>query len=303
MQLFGWDTPLFQLGGPFAELANVSFMFVLLQFVRMGVRRLVTGNNNGNDDDKAKKIASNAWYALYYSIALCMGMYLFYITGWMDGATICSHEPQHVSLTTYPLLHIYHCMQVAFYLNYVYAMLTGIDAPRKDGIAYMIHHVLTILLILFSRNWGFMRIQLGVFVIHDAADPILHVAKHIKYTAPQCPSWVTDSLLGVFAVVFYVTRIFVYPAYLVDPCRVNLPSVGPNEADVYTAALYCLYALFVLHVYWGLHILRIVWDKFSLSSSSSSAPVLVAQHPSIERIRQEEERGSAQRRYPRRTNR
>jgi hypothetical protein len=282
----------FQLGGPFEELANVLIVFVALQLARMAIGAVAIRLCDVaiEESERCKKIATNAFYAVYYSVAVAMGLYLFHITGWADRSTICSHEESTISLSKYTLLHVYHCMQVAFYLNYLFAMISGIDNRRKDQWAFQLHHVITIFLILYSRNWGYMRMQLAIFVLHDAADPLLHIAKLAKATTAlgKAREIVADVILIAFALSFFVTRWFVYPVYLIDSCRAMWAISYPLDwtyvasrdtplliqllpdalvlvgwrLSYYGLSMLLLYVLFGLHMYWGAYILRIAWKKF-----------------------------------------
>jgi len=162
-------------------------------------------------------------------------------------------------------------------------MVVGIDVRRKDQTAFAAHHVITLLLILFSRNWGYMRVQLAILAIHDAADPWLFFAKIVKLARPL---WnvVPDLLMVLFALVFFATRWFAYPLYLVASCRDNWLSDYPADwtrtfpdiwflADStriilagvhishYGLAMLLLYTLYALHIFWGGFILKMAWKK------------------------------------------
>lgn len=297
MHVLGLNIPLFQLRGPFEELANIFILCVFLH-----VLRLIVGffsavflefccRTGPVSEHTRKKISSNAWYGLYYTCAVISGLLLMYQTEWTDRETICSYEYAPTSLLRYPWLYIYQCTQVAFYLNYFFAMVTGIDVKRKDQTAFIIHHVATIALIIFSRNWGYMRVQLAILLVHDAADPFLHYAKLIKLARPNA-QLIPDVLLVIFAIVFYATRWAIFPAVLVDSCRdmriakfpydwhlvdMEFPLVDRRYfglTDDYAIlwghrlsfvgmSLGLLYLLFSLHLYWGFYILRMAWVKLN----------------------------------------
>lgn len=90
--------------------------------------------------------------------------------------------------------------------------------------------------------------------------------------------------MGIFALVFFVTRWFVYPYYPVASCRDNwlrdygvdwtrasphiwwqMDSaqliVGGFHVSYYGLAMLLLYALYGLHLYWGMFILKMAWKK------------------------------------------
>ncbi len=161
--------------------------------------------------------------------------------------------------------------------------MSGIDVKRKDQAAFAAHHIITLLLILFSRNWGYMRVQLAILVLHDAADPLLYMAKVVKLAQPRS-ELLPDLLMTLFAFVFFATRWFAYPLYLVASCRDNwLRDYGTDwtraSSDIWFAAdrtrlivagfhlshyglaMLLLYALYGLHLFWGAFILKMAWKK------------------------------------------
>jgi hypothetical protein len=285
------NLPFFRLRGPIEELANVGLMFLVLQLLRMLTGLVLVGlieffcHVGPMHEHKRKKLASNVWYALYYTWAALWGAYLFFnVTDWAsDMSVVCSRQPVEEVFAAWRTLHIYHCTQVAFYLNYLFAMVAGIDVKRKDQVAFAAHHVITLLLILFSRNWGYMRVQLAILALHDAADPLLFYAKVVKLARPLWNA-VPDLLMVLFALVFFATRWYWYPLYLVGPCRDNWlrdfpfdwERTGPQQqhwvqasmpgiivADRYVSfyglAMLLLYALYGLHLFWGGFILKMAW--------------------------------------------
>jgi len=287
--LWGLSLPFFRLRGPIEELANVGLMFLVLQFLRMLAGLVLVGfieffcHAGPMNAHQRKKLASNAWYAVYYTWAAMWGAHLFFeVTGWANNMeAVCSWESVETNFATWRTLHIYHCTQVAFYLNYLFAMVAGIDVKRKDQVAFAAHHVITLLLILFSRNWGYMRVQLAILALHDAADPLLFYAKVVKLARPLWNA-VPDLFMVLFALVFFATRWYLYPLHLVDPCRDNWlrdhaadwtrasPDVwfqplsngiilGGFHVSFYGLAMLLLYALYGLHIFWGGFILKMAW--------------------------------------------
>jgi len=104
--------------------------------------------------------------------------------------------------------------------------LTVLEPRKKDFFEMLLHHLVTVALVNLAMAYGYVRIALVVMVVFDAADPFLHMAKMINYMKQAAgsqgdfPSYVwfisqiTDAFLACFAIVFTVTRIFVY-SYIV----------------------------------------------------------------------------------------
>lgn len=283
--------PFFRLRGPLEELANVGFMFLVLQVLRtvtglVGVALIELFCHTGPMEvHERRKLSSYIWYAAYYSVITVWGAHLFFnVTAWASNIeAVCSWEPVLIAFNRWRTVHIYHCTQVAFYLNYLFAMLVGMDVRRKDQTAFTAHHIITLLLIIFSRNWGYLRVQLAILVLHDAADPWLFFAKIVKLARPLW-TLVPDLIMVWFALVFFYTRWFLYLVYPVASCRDgwlrdygwDWTRDGPAswfEADskafvvnglrvsYYGLAMMLLYALYALHVFWGGFIIKMAWKK------------------------------------------
>lgn len=277
-------------GGPLQELVNVMIMFVVITVCRVilsfsTITCAECFSRKALTTQERKRVASDLWYATYYVIAACTGAYLLFVRlGWDDQSRICSWEDAEAVLSADKILYAYHCMQVAFYVNYVFAMLGGIDPPHKDY-SYVVHHIITLVLIVFSRNAGFMRIQLGVLVVHDIADPLLHVAKLIKFLRPAARK-VYQPIFVAFALVFFATRLYVFPMFLIDNCRLTWKRAYPDDwafvsttgapafahtpshvtvcwfrFSFYGMGVVLLYSLLALHAFWGLKIIQAVFKQ------------------------------------------
>lgn len=284
-------------GGPVQELVNVGIMFVLITVFRVILSYLTIIcaeclSPKALTSAQRKRVASDLWYATYYVIAAFTGTYLLFARlGWSDQSRVCSWEDAEAVLSTDKLLYAYHCMQVAFYVNYVFAMFSGIDPPHKDY-SYVVHHIITLVLIVFSRNAGYMRIQLGVLVVHDIADPFLHVAKLIKFLRPAARK-VYQPIFVAFALVFFATRLYVFPMFLIDNCRLTWNRMHPDDwayiaspvasPDIippapfsitsshitvcwfrfsfYGMGVMLLYSLLALHAFWGLKIIQAIFKQ------------------------------------------
>lgn len=272
---------------PVRELVFVLIIAVGMHMLRTLVASValrIADHYKVTSKKQRRKVASNAWYGTYYLCAAVTGAWLLWTSGWWSVGNICAHADALKDFDRFPLLYYYYCVQVAFYLNYIFAMVSGIDVKRKDFWAFALHHVITMGLIVYSRNANHMRTGLAVFAIHDAADPLVHFAKMLKYTgAPELHS---DIVFGLFIAVFFATRWILYPWWVVEDARSNWMTLdvwardgtcgftplyqindnhlvfGGCHLSYYAMALILLFALFGLHVYWGAYIIRMVWRKF-----------------------------------------
>ena len=93
------------------------------------------------------------------------------------------------------------------------------EVTRSDAMEMMLHHVVTIILISICCFINFSRIGLSILLLHDLADIFLEAAKMFNYVSKAAGrAWakpVCDLVFGTFALVFFVTRLVVYPKYYV----------------------------------------------------------------------------------------
>ena len=75
-----------------------------------------------------------------------------------------------------------------------------------------IHHLTTILLIIFSYTCNLIRGGSLVLIIHDFSDVFMEAAKMFKYIKWQRGC---DFCFGLFFFVWTITRLIIFPGYLI----------------------------------------------------------------------------------------
>jgi ceramide synthetase len=104
------------------------------------------------------------------------------------------------------LLYFSEC---GFYMHSIYATLY-MDTVKKDFAVMLIHHVLTIVLMLMSYSFGFFKIGVCVIFVHDATDILLEYTKcHAYLKNRNGRYYAINELLSnigfvVFAISWYV---------------------------------------------------------------------------------------------------
>jgi hypothetical protein len=140
------------------------------------------------------------------------------------------------------------------FASYLFALMLMPFEPKqsvKDYVALLIHHASTLYLIWVSYVYSFHRIGFVIAFLHDLSDPFMEIAKITLYSGRAKAA---DVLFGIFAIVFIVTRNFIYPVYIVSsyPLYGKYPdgSMVPGEGWFWPLfGSLCILAL--LHVYWA----------------------------------------------------
>ncbi|XP_029560269.1 ceramide synthase 2 isoform X2 [Salmo trutta] len=130
--------------------------------------------------------------------------------------------------------------------------------PQQDFKEQVIHHIATIFLLGFSYCSNYVRIGTLVMLLHDSSDFLLESAKMFNYGT----GWrkTCDTLFVIFAAVFLVTRLVVFPSKIIHTTLVLSMEVFEPFAGYYFFNI-LLMVLQALHVFWAVLILRMA-NKF-----------------------------------------
>ena len=211
---------------------------------------------------KLRKFREAAWLFFSYSILLIFGCCVSISKPYVwDLSLLWADWHTHTIPTD---AYIYYLIEIAHYLHLLFAEFVGVK--KKDFIQMTIHHIVTLLLLYFSYAMNFVRIGVLILVIHDASDVFLELAKLCNYIASnnnqskQSATKLQDIFFVIFAIVFMITRLYIYPFYIYHAMLVR--SMQPNAklgmAPVYWIFAVLLGSLIVLHIIWGSIIIKMV---------------------------------------------
>lgn len=123
------------------------------------------------------KFIEQGWSLIYYLLTFLAGLYLFYDSEyWLSAESLWRGWPHHqldVRLKAYYLILLAGWFQQLFVLH--------IEARRKDHYQMLIHHIVTILLMLGSYYQHYTRVGHVFLLIMDSVDSQLSLAKVFNY--------------------------------------------------------------------------------------------------------------------------
>lgn len=167
----------------------------------------------------------------------------------------------------------YYIIELSFWISCF--LFLFFETRRKDIVEMTIHHVTTILLISISYMTGYARPGILVMIVHDIGDIFLYSAKSCQYRKLQ---GIADVLFAMFAVTFYITRLWCLPRYVIYPLVKHMwldprtgPIIGPmvEAGHLYTlmflTSLLCV--LVGLHTMWGTTIAKMIWKSMLCKDS------------------------------------
>lgn len=198
-----------------------------------------------------KKFCEASWRFVFYIVAFCMGMAVIVDKPWFWEQRECwVGYPKQALL---PSQYWYYTIELGFYLSLLFSV--AFDVRRKDFKEQIIHHVATIVLISFSYFANYIRAGTLVMAVHDSSDYFLESAKMFNYARWQRTC---DSLFVVFTVIFLVTRLVIFPFWIIHCTAVTSLEFYPAFFGYYFFNA-MLMVLQLLHIFWAYLIVRMLY--------------------------------------------
>ncbi|AWP02476.1 putative ceramide synthase 5 [Scophthalmus maximus] len=213
------------------------------------VERWFRHRRNQDKPSTHTKFCESMWRFTFYSGIFTYGFWFLWQSPWMWDTRHCWYGYPYQVMT--PGLYHYYVIELAFYWSLMFSQFT--DIRRKDFLIMFIHHLATVGLISFSYVNNMARVGSLVMCVHDASDFLLEAAKLANYAKYQR---LCDFLFIVFSVAFFITRLVVYPIWVLNSTMFeSWAIVGPFPS--WWLFNFLLLVLQLLHVIWSYLISRI----------------------------------------------
>ncbi|XP_028908079.1 ceramide synthase 1 [Ornithorhynchus anatinus] len=211
----------------------------------------------------AAKMPESAWKFLFYSTAWCYSAYLLFGTDYPF-----FHDPPSVfydwktGMAVPRDIAVAYLLQGSFYGHSIYATLY-MDSWRKDSVVMLVHHVVTLVLIVFSYAFRYHNVGILVLFLHDINDVQLEFTKLNVYfklrggVYHRLNDLISDLGCLSFSFSWFWFRLYWFPLkVLYATCYSSLRSV-PN-IPFYFFFNTLLLALTLMNIYWFLYIVVFV---------------------------------------------
>ncbi|KAJ8249467.1 hypothetical protein GJAV_G00235280 [Gymnothorax javanicus] len=217
---------------------------------RRQVERWFRQRRNQDRPGVLKKFREASWRFAFYLLAFIGGVIALYDKPWSyDTREVWAGFPKQSMLESQ---YWYYIIEMSFYGSLLFSV--AFDVKRKDFKEQIIHHLATLTLLAFSWCANYIRIGTMVMLVHDASDVLLESAKLFNYA-----KWekTCNAIFVVFALVFIVTRLIIYPFWLIH-CALVYPLLDFAPFFGYYFFNLMLMVLQLLHLFWAYLILRMV---------------------------------------------
>ncbi|KAI1295689.1 sphingosine N-acyltransferase lag1 [Mortierella claussenii] len=213
-------------------------------------------------EGKLLRFAEQGWLVLYDGCMWTFGMYLLYHSAYWSDSTYFWRDYPKTQLDA--TMKWYYLIQFAFWLQQLLLAILGIEKRRKDFIEFMIHHIITCLLIGFSYSFNLTSVGHAVLCAMDLADVVLAACKMLKYMHK-------DQLADVgfvFFVLAWVTTRHYWYGMIIWSCFVEAPKYAnqtwdPSKGMYFTPRVLqgfqvLLCSLYTVLLFWLAMIVRVV---------------------------------------------
>jgi len=255
-------------------------VFVAAMLLRLAVFRIVLRPlaiaSMGPDSKNLRKLQEAAWRCLLYAVACMWAIKLAFFgepLEWMsDSELFWKGWPNHE--TTADMKSLY-ALYLGLYVHQLFFLF--IDTKSSDFVALVIHHLITLTIVVASWSIGFTRIGAFTMVLHDCSDVFLELAKCFNYVKEATPPAAQSRLLALapdvafifFAITFFALRLYVYPSRVLYSAAIQACDhvtcgpypcmlAGAASTGVFWIFLPCLTGLQLLQVFWGWKVLGVV---------------------------------------------
>jgi sphingoid base N-stearoyltransferase len=147
-------------------------------------------------------------------------------------------------------------IECGFYFHSVYATIY-MDTKRKDFYVMLIHHFLTMALMIVSYATKYHKIGILVIFVHDATDIILEFTKCNVYLKNRnkkfhlLNEYISNAGFLCFAIAWFIFRIYWFPIkILYSTSVVSIYTAVDRGAGLYGFFNILLWFLFSLDLYW-----------------------------------------------------
>mmetsp|Transcript_34569 Transcript_34569/g.68001 ORF Transcript_34569/g.68001 Transcript_34569/m.68001 type:complete len:357 (-) Transcript_34569:1302-2372(-) len=234
-----------------------------------------------------RKFSDQAWQLMIHFSMTLYELYLLQGTEWWNSPGTCfvpcpasyvAGENQHSWE-----LRVFYVVQLATWVWTGFSC-KWLEARRKDYVEMMLHHCMTIMLVLFSFVQGELAIGLSVLFAHDASDVVLDLMKMANYLKLEDGHgmFVTEILFVSNLLGWIYFRLYRFPVFVIYegvwkgyPDNCGLSSANNNRFDRCMSIGTCMQSfvllcgLCVLHLYWFALLVRIAMKIASKGASNA----------------------------------
>ena len=205
---------------------------------------------------KAEKFSYQIWLLLFYCTSSVYGYYTLHDKDWVafpQGHTELYNLFANAPFKAPTDIQYYYAYSIGFYIAELIAIF--VEPKRSDFFEYLLHHVVTLYLVVFS--WIGYETKVGTYVllIHDISDIPLCAAKIWHYIGNEI---IVNINFGLFLISFIYMRLVCLPT-LTYGLYFYSPKMRPLWMNMALLTFFVGVVLQCLHFFWFYLVLRVIY--------------------------------------------
>lgn len=235
-----------------------SLGFALVFYIlRRLFKKVDVSKTLGLSAKESEKFMYQGWLLAFYTLSSAYGLSVMYGKPWCSfplGPSQRMHQLlNHPQLDSQKDYQYYYSYSIGFFLAELVAIF--VEARRSDFREYLIHHTVTLYLLIFSFL-GFEHVPGGyIILIHDLSDIFLCLSKMLHYLRTR--EIATNVTFGMFVISFAFFRLFCLPSITVQFFTL-LPKLQAASINFWVMIAF-LQVLQALQVFWFVLIVRMIY--------------------------------------------
>ena len=246
-----------------------AFRYIIVKCASTFARK----NWTGISDETVGKLGESCYKTLAYSILWSLALFVTFFSGntfFQNTIQIFNHE-----MNEGIDLKVCYAMEVAFYFQAFIATLF-FDVRKKDDMAMILHHIVTIGLITFSYKIEMYAIGLVIFVLDDLNDIFLEMGKIFTYInltdqfhQSKSVKLASDICAVCFVLVWIVNRLYFHVTKVWRPAAYGGFSSSKWQLPTrFTLVLNAMVMfLYVFYWYWFFFIIKFIYRLIVLKKT------------------------------------
>ncbi|XP_032087428.1 ceramide synthase 6 isoform X3 [Thamnophis elegans] len=212
------------------------------------IQRWFRQRRNQEKPSILRKFCESLWRFTFYLYIFTYGSRILKKSSWLWNTKQCWIGYPYQPLM--PEIHYYYILELAFYWSVMFSQF--IDIKRKDFSIMFTHHIVAVMLLIISYVVNFTRVGTLALCLHDVVDVVLEAAKMANYCKFQK---LCDFLFLMFAIIFIITRLGIYPLWILNTVFFELPEIvgGFPGLSIFVILLLILQ---ILHCFWSYLIIK-----------------------------------------------
>lgn len=147
-------------------------------------------------------------------------------------------------------------IEIGWYVHQLSREFFGVGIPMESDL--FVHHLATLGLLILSLAKNLRILGLLILAVFNMSSPFMHFAKVAYYLNMRRARYV---LFGVFALIFFCTRVVMLPftilkCIMVDALHEDLEQFGWYY---YFSGNAVMHAMYVLQIFWMFKIVKVLW--------------------------------------------